>query len=137
MSVVKSKRGKPKLEIVTKAIALASYTIHICSNENNFPKRYRWCITSKIVENTIDICNYVNMANSVYVANAKDYQIRRQYQTKGLASTYPLLTMMDIAYRAFGIDDDRIEHWTGLVMEVQTLIREWRKSDSERYKDLK
>ena len=33
MSVVKSKRGKPKLGVLTKAQELAVYTIHICSNE--------------------------------------------------------------------------------------------------------
>lgn len=48
MSVVKSKRTKSELEVVNKAIALASYTIHICSNEKNFPKRYRWCLTGKM-----------------------------------------------------------------------------------------
>jgi hypothetical protein len=44
---------------------------------------------------------------------------------------------MDIAYALFNVDDDRIEYWTGLVIEVQNLLREWRKSDQERYKSLK
>ena len=137
MSVVKSKRTESELEVVNKAIALSSYTIHICSNEKNFPKRYRWCLTGKIVEHTIDACNYINMANSVFVSSDRDFQTRRQYQNKALASTYALLTMMDIAYRTFGIDDDRIEHWVGLVIDVQNLIRNWRKSDSDKHKDLK
>ena len=77
------------------------------------------------------------MANSVYVSSAKDYQTRRQYQNNALASSYALLTMMDIAYATFSIDDDRIEHWVGLVIDVQNLIRNWRKSDSDRYKNIK
>ena len=137
MSVVKSKRGKSDLEVVTKAIALSSYTTHICTNEKNFPKRYRWCLTNKIVEFTIDICNYINMANSIFVSSEDDYQSRRQYQNKALASSYALLTMMDIAYSTFSIDDNRIDHWVGLTIEVQNLIRSWRKSDAERNKDLK
>lgn len=137
MSVVKSKRTESKLEVVTKAIELSTYTIHICSNEKNFPKRYRWCLTGKIVDFTIDICNFTNMANSVYVSNYKDFNTRRQYQNKALAASYALLTMMDIAYATFGIDDDRIQHWVGLVINVQNLLRNWRKSDSEKYKDLK
>lgn len=137
MSVVKSKRTESKLEVVTKAIALSSYTIHICTNEKNFPKRYRWCLTGKIVEYTIDTCNYVNMANSIYVSSAEDYQTRRQYQNKALASTYSLLTMMDIAYNTFNIEDNRIEHWIGLVIDTQNSIRNWRKSDAERHKNLK
>lgn len=110
MSVVKSKRTESDLEVVTKSIALSSYTIHICSNEKNFPKRYRWCLTSKIVEHTIDICNNINKANSVFVSSYRDFQTRRQYQNIALASTYALLTMMDIAYSTFSIEDDRIEH---------------------------
>ncbi len=137
MSVVKSKRTKSKLEVVNKAIALASYTIHICSNEKNFPKRYRWCLTAKIVEHTVDICNDINKANSVYVTCLRDYQTRRQYQNSALAASYSLLTMMDIAYATFNIDDDRIEYWVGLVIEVQDLLRNWRKSDAERNKDIK
>ena len=136
MSVVKSKRGESDLEVITKSIALATYTIKICSNEKNFPKRYRWCITSKIVDATIDICNYINMANSVYVSSKQDHQTRRQYQNRALASSSSLLTMMGIAYKTFSIDDDRIEHWTRSVIDIQNLTRNWRKSDSERYKNL-
>lgn len=77
------------------------------------------------------------MANSVYVLNSKDFHTRRQYQNKALAASYALLTMMDIAYATFGIDDDRIQHWVGLVIDVQNLLRNWRKSDSEKYKDFK
>ena len=50
MSVVKSKRGEGQLLVLSKANELATYTIKICSNEKNFPKHYRWCITSKIVD---------------------------------------------------------------------------------------
>lgn len=136
MSVVKSKRGEGQLAIITKANELATYTIKICSNEKNFPKRYRWCITSKIVDAAIEISNYANMANSVYVKDNNDYTLRKQYQTKALASTYALLSMMDIAYRTFGIESRRVEHWAGLTAEVQAMLRSWRKADIDRYKNL-
>jgi hypothetical protein len=77
------------------------------------------------------------MANSIYVLDINDYQTRRQYQNKALSSSYALLTMMDIAYTTFGIGDDRMVHWVGLVIDVQNLLRNWRKSDSDRYKNLK
>lgn len=65
--------------------------------------------------------------------NKKDYQLRRQYQTKALAETYALLSMIDIAYSVFSIESKRIEYWTRLVNEVQVLLRNWRKSDYDRY----
>lgn len=136
MSVVKSKRGEGQSLVITKANELATYTIKICSNEKNFPKHYRWCITSKIVDAAIEISNYANMANSVYVKDGADYAIRKQYQTKALASTYSLLSMMDISYRVFSIENSRMEHWIKITAEVQTMLRNWRKSDMERYKNM-
>lgn len=136
MAVVQSKRKEGELNVITKANKLATYTIHICSNENNFPKRYRWCITSKIVDAALEINNCAIKANSVYVKDRADYELRKRFQSEGLAATYSLLSMIDIAYRTFGIESKRIRYWTGLVLDVQSLLRNWRKKDIERYKSL-
>lgn len=136
MSVVKSKRGEGQLLVLTKANELATYTIKICSNEKNFPKHYRWCITSKIVDAAIEICNNANMANSVYVKDNSDYIIRKQYQTKALAATYSLLSMMDTSYRVFSVESSRMEYWVKITTEVQNMLRNWRKADMERYKNM-
>lgn len=134
MSVLKSKRGESKLAVITKARELATYTVKICSNEKVFPKRYRWCITSKIVDTVLDIHANAIRANSIYVSVQEDYALRKQFQNKALSQTYSLLSLMDIAYNTFNIEDSKIEYWTGLVLETQALIRKWRNSDAERYK---
>lgn len=137
MSVPKSKRGHSDLEVATKANELATHTIHICSNEKYFPKRYRWCITSKLVDAAVDINRYIIMANSIYVGDdVESWKLRKHYQTVALASTYSLLSMMDIAYRTFGIEGSKMDYWTGLVLNVQNLLRNWKKSDERRYKTL-
>lgn len=132
MSVVKSQREETELTVITKANELTAYTIKICSNEKNFPKRYRWCITSKIVESAISISNDLIRANSIYIQSADDRTLRSKYQKEALTETYALLNMINIAYQTFGIDANRIKHWTQLVNEVQSLIRSWRKSDANR-----
>ncbi len=96
MSVVKNKRTESALEVVTRARELAAYTIKICSNEKSFPKRYRWCITGKIVDSVIEINNYINKANAIFVKTNEDFKIRRDFQIKAISETYGLLTMMDI-----------------------------------------
>jgi hypothetical protein len=103
MSVVKSKRGEGQLLVLSKANELATYTIKICSNEKNFPKHYRWCITSKIVDAAVDISNNANMANSVFVKDSSDFALRKQFQTKALASTYALLNIINISFKTFNI----------------------------------
>lgn len=136
MSVVKSKRSQSRLEVITKARELAAYTIRICGNEKNFPKRLRWCITNKIVSDAVDIHSNIRRANAIFVKTRADYEVRRKCQVNAIGDIDSLLGNMDIAYATFGIDDDRIDYWTGLVIDIQTLLRNWIKSDYERYKNL-
>ena len=135
MSVPKSKQEQGEMRVVTAANKLASHTMNKCVNEKNFPKRFRWCCTAKIVDAATDICLNITLANSVFVKTQADYELRRAYQSAALAETYALLTLMQIAYtddKHFKIDG--IDYWTSLVNEVQDLLRAWRKSDDERYK---
>ena len=76
------------------------------------------------------------MANAVFVIDKNDFDLRKKFQTKAIAASYALLSMMDIAYNAFGIDSTTMEYWTGLVLEVQNYLRNWKKSDAERYKEI-
>lgn len=137
MSVVKSKRGEGKLVVITKARELAKYTLKICANENNFPKRYRWSLTNKIVDSAMTIHNSANMANSIYIYDDNDYVLRKRYQTIALAETYALLGMIDIAFDIYGLTADRVEYWTRLCMDVQALLRNWRKADKDNYEKSK
>lgn len=137
MSVVKSKRKSKKqpLQVITKANNLTTHTIRICSNENNFPKRYRWCITSKIVDAAVEIARNATIANSINADSDREmYSLRKKYQTVALANTYSLLTLIDIAYNTFSLDGDKVDYWIGLVEEVQNLLRNWKRSDEQRYK---
>ncbi len=133
MTVPEGKRTESKLAVQTKAIELAEHTIHICSNEKVFPKRYRWCLTGKIVDIAIEIANDINTANSIYVSAASDYELRRSYQTNALARTARMLGMMQIAYKMFKIAGNRMVHWTQLVVDLRELLKKWKKSDRQRY----
>lgn len=136
MSVVKSKRltKKQPLKVITKANELTTHTIRICSNEKNFPKRYRWCITSKLVDSAVEISRNATIANSINAESDPEmYLLRKKYQTVALANTYSLLTMIDIAYNTFSLEGDKVDYWVGLVVEVQNLLRNWKKSDEQRY----
>lgn len=81
----------------------------------------------------MNINNGVNMANSVYVYDETDYALRKRYQTQALAETYALLSMVDIAYRTYNLETARVEYWTRLINDVQTLIRNWRKAEIEKH----
>ena len=133
MAVVKSKRGENELDVITKSRELAVYTVKVCTNEKNFPKRYRWCVTNKIVESATEIHRNIRKANEVFVKDNSDYLLRKKYQNKALAEIGGLLGDMDIAFELYGVDDKRMFHWTGLVINVQVLLRNWKKSDDKRF----
>lgn len=137
MSVPEGKRTKSKLEVQTKAIELVIYTTTICSNEKNFPKRYRWAITNRIVESAWTIMDEINTANDIYVSTKGDYDLRRRSQTTALSYTARLLGQMMVAYEKFNIDSKRIKYWTQLVLDTRELVKKWRKSDGDRYKKFK
>ena len=133
MSVVKSKRSESELDVITKSRELAVYTIKICTNENNFPKRYRWCITNEIVKSVKVIHSNIRKANEVYVKDETDYLLRKNYQKIAISEIGGLLGDMDIAFELFGVEAQRMYHWTGLVIDVQMLLRGWSKSDARRF----
>lgn len=137
MSVPEGKRTESKLEVQTKSRELAKYTTEICSNEKVFPKRDRWCITSRIVNAVLTIMEEVDTANDIYVSTKVDFELRRTSQTIALSYTARLLGLMQLAYEKYNIDDKRIRHWTQLVVDARELIKKWRQSDSDRYKQFK
>ena len=131
MSVPRAKRGTGRLAVLTKALDLTDYTVTICKNEKNFPKRERWILTNRIVNTTLDLVSDIRKGNTVRVENDGDYLRRRTYQQSATENAEILLTYIDIAYRNLHLDSDRVEHWTGLVLEVEALISAWRKSDRD------
>ncbi|NCB02953.1 MAG: hypothetical protein EOM67_12405 [Spirochaetia bacterium] len=133
MSVPEGKRTESKLEVQTRAKALAVYTVQICGNEKVFPKRDRWVITNRIVSTVLEIMEQVDVANDIYVSVPGDFELRRRSQTIALSSTAKLLGLMELAYIKYSIDGKRMSYWTQLVVEVRELIKKWRQSDKNRY----
>ncbi len=133
MSVPEGKRTESKLEVQTKAKALALYTVSICGNEKVFPKRARWAVTNRIVSTALTIMEEVDVANDIYVSTKGDFELRRKSQTIALSSTAKLLGLMELAYIKYGIEGSRMKFWTQEVLEARDLIKKWRQADKERY----
>jgi len=133
MAVPVNRRSPQKFGVLTKAIELAAHTVKICGNEKNFPKKYRWMLTEEIVKTSIRIVMDIREANSIHVANAADLQRRRALQQSANGKCEALLTLIEIAWATFGGTGINVEHWTGLVLEVEEALSVWRRSDRERF----
>ena len=132
----KDGKGSKDLPALTLSGQIVDYTLDITSNEKHFPKRYRWCVTNRIIEKALTIDDYLILANSVRVRIKEDYLRRYTFTAKALEITYALQRDIDRAYRRFGINSFNIEHWTKLIGQLQGKIRNWIKDDSERYKNI-
>jgi hypothetical protein len=134
MAVLKSKRTESILSVVAKAEEMVIYTMQAASNERYIPKRLRWCIGGRIVQEAQDVLRLITYANSIKVEYAQDWEMRRTAQKQAMAHTFCLLTEINLCKRAFGhIPLDKMEYWTGMILEVQRLLKAWQKSDAARY----
>ena len=136
MSVPKGKRTEGKLQVLVELQALSTYTIQICKNEKNFPKRDRWILTQHIVKLAIEAYMLARKANAVRVMTMDDYKLRRSYQIQCKSSLEALLGLIDIAYMALGLDGQRVEFWTKSVISAEDKLAAWRSSDRKRYKGI-
>lgn len=125
MSVPKSKRAHSDLIVLVKANELADYTIKLCSKESNFPKRYRWCFTVKIVDCVIDITANIAKANSIRADEEVLKRKRKDYQQKALDNSFALQNYINLSYKMFSIEGNSIEFWTKLLHETQEVLKSW------------
>lgn len=137
MSVPKTKRGTSKLKVITESRRLAAYTLKITQSEKNFPKRYRSFVKDEIVTVATDISKHIYKANSIRVTTEDDYARRRASQQEAIDLTYVLLNNIGIWHMVNRIEGNRIDYWSGLIMEVQRLLRSWKDADFQRYTDNK
>ena len=136
MSVPKGDRKQGKLEVLVMLNALATYTIQICKNEKNFPKRDRWILTQPIVREAVDAYANARKANAIRVATMDDYRLRREYQMKTRCNLEALLGLVEIAYTSLSLEEGRVEYWTGLVIAAEEKLGAWRSGDRKRYREL-
>ena len=129
MSVPAGKRNEQKLTVLTKARGLCDYTLTICSNENQFPKRQRWTLTNRIVDASLNLMECIRKANTIQVVRECDFLRRREYQQKAMEHAEWMLTLIDLAKTHFSLESKRVEYWTGLVLELETILSAWRSSD--------
>ena len=129
MSVRGPDRGETTLKVLDDARILAEYTLTICKNDKVFPKKYRWLLTSKLVNESIDIMREVRMANSIRVRVFVDYVARRRHQLEAAARVSSMYSLVALAEHTLSIESNRIKHWTKLIVGVDNSLSAWYHSD--------
>jgi len=136
MSKHESDRTPGKYDVLEAAKELAGYTIRITSNEKNFPKRYRFSVVGKIQDKALEIVDWLIMANEIYPNTRVELERRTLYQKEARAACRSMMTLMEIAADAFGVNAGTLEYWTGQTSDVRNHTTAWIKSDLRRFINL-
>lgn len=142
MSVPASERGYNKFEVFLKSRELCEYTIHICSNSNNFDTKYKEYLTDDLVKYAKEIHIKLWTANNIYVNASKSennklaYAERIRLQNEAIVDCTMFLAMLEVARKVFRIQTRRFEHWGKLILSVKELAKAWKDSDMKRMKAL-
>ena len=135
MSVAKGdrKQGSTNLEVEKLAKGLCVYTIQICKNEKNFPKRDRWILTDDIVDCAKKAYGKIREANAITVTTMDDYKMRRKDQIKARKKLKRMEGLVEIAGDVLSLEEDRIEYWGNFIQQTLDLLAKWRAADRKRY----
>ena len=135
MSVAKGDRKDTSTNLETARMlkGLCVYTIQICKNEKNFPKRDRWILTTPIVKCAVTAYRKVLEANAVTVVRVEDYLMRRKCQMKARNKLKAMIGLIEIAYTTLSLEESRMAYWTEYVKNCLELLSKWRASDRKRY----
>lgn len=135
MSVVKGdrKESSSNLETAKMLKGLCVYTIQICKNEKNFPKRDRWILTAPIVKCAVKAYAKVLEANAITVVKLDDYMMRRKCQIQARKKLKAMIGLVEIAYTTLSLEESRLEYWTGYIKGCMDILSKWRAADRKRY----
>lgn len=131
----KADRGKGKFDTLTKALDLATYTINITDNKKIFIPQHDKT-TERLVYLARDIYHRSRMANDIKVTTREELSVRRKLQNQAIEECDLLLSEIQIAKILFHLRLKRINYWGTMIVELKSMLRGWRESDSNRYRNL-
>lgn len=129
MSVRKGDRGEGNLQVLNRARELKIYSLTALKSDKRFPKSTRWLYAYPIAEAVREASSSIRRANSVFATTEEEWRYRRLEQVKAHASLNALLDLIDDAYDAGYITGAQVEHWTGLILQTDDLLKSWMKAD--------
>ena len=123
------KPTEKEMKVIIKAKELASYTLKVTSNNNNFPKKFRFTLVDRMQRRSFDIYESLLEANRTHIENK---HARFDLQTKAIISCEELLFYIEMSMMQNIITAKRAEYWSGLVSDVKHMTLAWRKRDKDR-----
>ena len=122
MSTPVHERDFAKQESIKLAKHLEQYTIQKVVNKTFSKKKYRVPLGNEIINLCIQC--YILLVKSFHIA---DKEKNLAMKEEALAITYAMSGQLDIANLMYETPIDNIEHWSGLILDLQESIERWMK----------
>lgn len=137
MSVLKSRREQSEMQFFQTAVDIQNELIKFCMEEKNVPKKYRFVYAIPIIAEGQALVDNVVNANTIFVKTNEEVIDRRHYQNEANANCEKILQKLQSLRTVLGIDSGQLKNIVGMVISEKGYITEWKKSDNQRYKEMK
>ena len=87
--------------------------------------------TFPIIEKVIALIDNITAANTIYPQNMREYEMRREYQTKAIINVEQIIQLLQFMLTTLPICADKFQPVTELLMKEGALLRGWRKADNK------
>jgi len=126
-------KKKSDLVVITEVKNLATYIITVTEKS---PKKFRYTFINKLHSYILDVIENLYLANEVEVIenNLKNYELRKNFQTKALTKLKLLDYLAALSYEAKAILFKEYEEVAKRSSNCIRLINRWMKSDLNRFK---
>lgn len=137
MSVVKSKRGKSKIEFEMNYFNLADGIDNLIENyfwaDYDVIQQHKLFIKSRaeaIERLTDELVYHIKIANSIYPTCNAEWEERRVEMGKAIGSCYAILTNLQRVMMRLRIPDNKYTNDVKNITKMINSLKAWRKSDN-------
>jgi hypothetical protein len=137
MSVVKSKRGKSRIEFEMNYFSLADGIDNLVENyfwaEQSTVQQHKIFIQSRseaIERLTDDLVYHIKIANSIYPTCYEEWAERRVEMGKAIGTCYAILTNLQRVMMRLRIPDNKYTNDVKNITKMINSLKAWRKSDN-------
>lgn len=128
-----NERSPKEMMVITKAKDLLEHSFNMTANTEKFPKKYRFSISARIENISIEIYENLVRANEYNLTDPTEKAKRLQCQQQSIVLCKLLNTLIELAYKikSIKISSKSVEYWCGLVVEVKRMSAAWRNNDKK------
>lgn len=136
MSVPRPRRNENKLQALKDAEEAISYIVLMCNNENCIPKKFRWSLANRIIDEGINLILNISEANKIRAKTVKEYEERINKQTLAIESMNRIWVILTLIEKTIPMEVRKLDKCCELLYKSEVTLVGWKQSDVTKYKKL-